>query len=158
MTVKGLSRRNFKAPSSSDQMDWNLLQCHRVSYDDSRIVVRSAKLLGVTVDNQLTWKLNVTTTQQLEDVQKRVCRIILGPAYTNYGHARTTLSLRRLAARYREAIVRLGRGQLRHTRLRHLPRNFPQQTHATRHTNVVRPIRAPRTDRYQHSVSYKLLS
>ncbi|MPC78037.1 hypothetical protein E2C01_072510 [Portunus trituberculatus] len=97
-------------------------------------VVRSAKLLGVTVDDQLTWKQHVTTTvrsadyrlymlrrlkslgipadelegvyltlvlprlmyaslawsssltshqqQQLEDVQKRACMIILSPAYT----------------------------------------------------------------------------
>ncbi|MPC46361.1 hypothetical protein E2C01_040080 [Portunus trituberculatus] len=128
-------------------------------------IAKSANLLGVTVDNQLTCKQHVTTTvrsaayklymlrtlkslctladklkgeyltfilprimysspawsssltstqqQQLEDVQKRTCRIILDPAYTNYDHALTTLSLPRLSIKHQEALVKLGRGLLR---------------------------------------------
>ncbi|MPC86129.1 hypothetical protein E2C01_080945 [Portunus trituberculatus] len=50
----------------------------------------------------LVWSSSLTSTQQqqLEDVQKRACRIILGPAYTNYGHALTTLNLSTLASRH----------------------------------------------------------
>ncbi|MPC66576.1 hypothetical protein E2C01_060725 [Portunus trituberculatus] len=123
-------------------------------------VVQSAKLLGVTVDDQLTWKLHVTATarltayrlhmlcrlkslgtpndelkgiyitfilprlmyaspvwsssltstqlQQLDDVQKRAYRIILGrPAYTNYDHALTTLNLSTLATGHQAALIRL---------------------------------------------------
>ncbi|MPC14580.1 hypothetical protein E2C01_007348 [Portunus trituberculatus] len=100
--------------------------------------------------------------QQLEDVQKRACRIILGFDYTNYDHALTILSFPRLASRHREALVRLGRGLLRHPRLRHL---LPQPTPTTnpRHINVVRPIRAenrplpPQSDPH-HGASHKQLS
>ncbi|MPC27934.1 hypothetical protein E2C01_021124 [Portunus trituberculatus] len=68
------------------------------------------------------WSFSLTYTQQqqLEDVQKRACKIILGPDYTNYDHALTILSLPRLAAIHREAPVKLARGLLRHPRLRHL--------------------------------------
>ncbi|MPC48504.1 hypothetical protein E2C01_042279 [Portunus trituberculatus] len=46
----------------------------------------------------------------------------------------------------------MGRGLLRHSRLRHLlPPDMPQPIHATRHTNVVMPLKAPRADRYHHS-------
>ncbi|MPC28547.1 hypothetical protein E2C01_021756 [Portunus trituberculatus] len=168
-------------------------------------VVRSAKLIGVTVSDQLTWKLHVTTTvrsaayrlymlrrlkslgtpadelkriyiifilsklmyaspvwsssltctqqQQMENVQKRACRIILGPAYTDYDHALCTLDLPTLATRHQAALVKMGRrGLLRHSRLRHLlPPDAPQPIHATQHINVVMPLKAPRTDRYHHS-------
>ncbi|MPC20006.1 hypothetical protein E2C01_012936 [Portunus trituberculatus] len=51
------------------------------------------------------WSSCLTSTQQqqLEDVQRRACRIILGLAYTNYDHALTTLSLPRLSTKNREA-------------------------------------------------------
>ncbi|XP_045104819.1 uncharacterized protein LOC123500172 isoform X1 [Portunus trituberculatus] len=52
--------------------------------------------------------------QQLENVQKKTCRVILGPAYTNYDDVLTTASLSKLSARDREALEKLGRGLLRH--------------------------------------------
>ncbi|MPC68115.1 hypothetical protein E2C01_062310 [Portunus trituberculatus] len=98
------------------------------------------------------WSSSLTTQQQqLENVQKRACRIILAPAYTDYDHALSTLNLPTLATRHQAALVRMGRGLLRHPRLRHLHPDAPQPTHATRHTNVVTPLNAPRTDRYHHS-------
>ncbi|XP_045104600.1 uncharacterized protein LOC123500043 [Portunus trituberculatus] len=100
------------------------------------------------------WSSSLTFTQhqQLENVQKRACRIILGPAYTDYDHALSTLDLPTLATRHQAALVKMGRGLLRHSRLRHLlPPDAPQPIHATRHTNVVMPLKAPRTDRYLHS-------
>ncbi|MPC69929.1 hypothetical protein E2C01_064162 [Portunus trituberculatus] len=65
-------------------------------------------------------------------VQKKACRIILGPAYTSYDHALTTRSLSRLSTIHRETLVKLGRGLLRHSRLRHLlPPDAPPCPHHT---------------------------
>ena len=167
-------------------------------------VVQSTKLLGVMVDDQLSWKphvttiirsasykiymlrrlrslgapadelrgvyltfilpklmyaspawsssLNLTQRQQLERVQKRAFRVILGPAYRSYEDALTCLSLPRLASRHQEALDKFGEGLLRHPRLRHLlPPDVPPPVRATRHHNRVAPLRAPRTDRYHHS-------
>ena len=167
-------------------------------------VVRSAKLLGVMLDDQLTWKQHISTTvrsaayklymlrrlrslgtpeeelkgvyitfilpklmyaspawsssltctqqQQLESVQKRACRIILGAAYTTYAAALTTLSLPSLSSRHREALEKFGRGLLRHPRLRDmLPPAAPHPVRLTRHINKIVPLKAPRTDRYLHS-------
>ncbi|XP_063856390.1 GTPase Obg-like [Scylla paramamosain] len=167
-------------------------------------VVRCAKLLGVTVDDQLTWKQHVASTirsatyrlymlhrlrslgtptdelrgvyltfilpklmyaspawsssltqtqqLQLESVQKRACRVILGPAYTTYEEALNTLKLSRLSTRYSEALKKFGRGLLNHPRLRSmLPPDAPRPTHATRHHNKITPLKVPRTDRYRLS-------
>ncbi|XP_063862727.1 uncharacterized protein LOC135102029 [Scylla paramamosain] len=167
-------------------------------------VVRCAKLLGVTVDDQLTWKQHVASTvrsatyrlymlrrlrslgtptdelsgvyltfilpklmyaspawssslthiQQvkLESVQKRGCRVILGPAYTTYEETLTTLSLSRISTRHREALEKFGRGLLHHPRLRNmLPPDAPRPVRATRHHNKITPLKAPRTDRYRLS-------
>ncbi|XP_063860409.1 carnitine O-palmitoyltransferase 2, mitochondrial-like isoform X2 [Scylla paramamosain] len=167
-------------------------------------VVRCAKLLGVTVDDQLTWKQHVASTirsatyrlymlrrlrslgtptdelrgvyltfilpklmyaspawsssltqtqqLQLESVQKRACRVILGPAYTTYEEALNTLKLSRLSTRYSEALEKFGRGLLNHPRLRSLlPPDAPRPTRATRHHNKITPLKAPRTDRYRLS-------
>ncbi|MPC88032.1 hypothetical protein E2C01_082921 [Portunus trituberculatus] len=109
-------------------------------------MVRLAKQLGVTVDDQLTWKLHVTGS--------------LAPAYINYEQAQTTLSLPRLSARHREALIRLGRGLLRHSRLRHfLSPNAPRPAHATRQhkkdpSNRQLPIQCDP----HHGASHKLLS
>ncbi|XP_063877111.1 uncharacterized protein LOC135109616 isoform X2 [Scylla paramamosain] len=168
-------------------------------------VVRCAKLLGVMVDDQLTWKQHVASTirsatyrlymlrrlrslgtptdelrgvyvtfilpklmyaspvwsssltqtqqLQLESVQKRACRVILGPAYTTYEEALNTLRLSRLSTRYREALEKFGRGLLNHPRLRNmlLP-DAPRPARATRHHNKITPLKAPRMDRYRLSV------
>ncbi|MPC99857.1 hypothetical protein E2C01_095299 [Portunus trituberculatus] len=45
-------------------------------------------------------RVYLTLIQQLEDVQKRVCKIILCPAYINYDHALTTFSLPKLSTRH----------------------------------------------------------
>ncbi|MPC46447.1 hypothetical protein E2C01_040167 [Portunus trituberculatus] len=96
--------------------------------------------------------LTATQRQQLENVQNRACRIILGPAYTNYGHALTTLNLPRLSNTHREALLKLGRNLLRHPKLRHLlSPATPRPVHTTLHNNVLMPTRATRTDRYKNS-------
>ncbi|XP_045109284.1 uncharacterized protein LOC123503510 [Portunus trituberculatus] len=80
------------------------------------------------------WSSSLTYTQQqqLEDVQKRAYRIILGPAYTDYDHSLSTLDLPTLVTRHQAALVKMGRGLLCHSRLRHLlPRDAPQPIHAT---------------------------
>ncbi|MPC88912.1 hypothetical protein E2C01_083836 [Portunus trituberculatus] len=106
-------------------------------------IVRSAKLLGVTGDDQLTWKLHVTAT-------------VISAVYRLYMLRRPksldTLHLSTLATRHQTALVKMDRGLLRHSRLRHLlSPDAPQLIHTTRHTNVVMPLKAPRTDRYHHS-------
>ncbi|XP_063862994.1 uncharacterized protein LOC135102139 [Scylla paramamosain] len=167
-------------------------------------VVQCAKLLGVTVDNQLNWKQHVASTVrsatyrlymlrrlrslgtltdelrrvyltfilpklmyaspawssslthtqqlQLESVQKRACRVILGPAYTTYEEALTNLSLSRITTRHREALEKFGRGLLHHPRLRNmLPPDAPRPVRTTRHHNKITPLKAPRTDWYRLS-------
>ena len=96
--------------------------------------------------------LNSTQLHQLERVQKRACRVILGPAYVDYAHALTTLSLTTLAARYERALSSFGRGLLRTSRHRHfLPPAAPPPSRTTRNPNVLVPPKAPRTDRYKRS-------
>ncbi|MPC89782.1 hypothetical protein E2C01_084742 [Portunus trituberculatus] len=68
----------------------------------------------------MVYFINCTQQQQLENVQKRACRIILGPAYTDYDHALSTVDLPTPATRHQAAFVKMGRGLLRHSRLRHL--------------------------------------
>ena len=167
-------------------------------------VVHSTKLLGVTVDDQLTWKehisnivraasykiymlrrlrslgtpadelkgvytsfilpklmyaspawsssLNLSQQLQLERVQKRACRVILGPAYINYDNALTTLSLRRLSSIHQEVLHTFGRRLLQHPRHRDfLPPDAPTPARVTRHLNKLTPLRAIRTDRYKNS-------
>ncbi|KAK3855453.1 hypothetical protein Pcinc_038150 [Petrolisthes cinctipes] len=96
--------------------------------------------------------LNKSQQQQLEKVQKRAYRVILGPAYTSYNNALTTLSLPRLTAMYEQALSKFGEGLLRNPRHRHLlPPDVPPPARATRHQNKLVPLRAPRTDRYRQS-------
>ena len=167
-------------------------------------VVNTFKLLGVTLDNHLSWgqhvasvvkaasyrlymlrrlrslgtpanelravytsfilpklvyaspawssSLNTTQLQQLERVQKRACRVILGPAYIDYNAALSSLSLPTLAERYHHALATFGEGLLKSQRHRHLlPPEAPPPTRSTRHSNKLVPLKAPRTDRYKRS-------
>ncbi|MPC95724.1 hypothetical protein E2C01_090948 [Portunus trituberculatus] len=63
-----------------------------------------------------------TQQQQLKNVHKSACKVILGPAYTNYEDVLNILSLLKLSTRHRETLEKLGRGLLRHPRLSHLLR------------------------------------
>ncbi|XP_045112270.1 uncharacterized protein LOC123505173 [Portunus trituberculatus] len=164
-------------------------------------VVRSAKLLGVTIDDQLTWKLHVgnlvksatyklhllrrlktlgipagelagvyscfilpkltyaspawsssltlTQRRQLETVQKRACRLILGSNYTSYQDALHALKLNTLQDRHALLLEQMGRRLLHHPRHRDLlPPTAPRPRTSVRHANTLVPIRA-RTDRYK---------
>ena len=96
--------------------------------------------------------LTLTQKQRLERIQKRACRIILGPAYDGYDRALSTLSLPRLSERHREALGKFGENLLGHPRHRHfLPPDAPPPRRTTRHINKLVPISAPRTDRYKNS-------
>ena len=96
--------------------------------------------------------LNATQLHRLERVQKRACRVILGPAYDNYDAALTSLSLPSLAERYNQALTVFGAGLLKSQRHRHfLPRDAPHTSRTLRHNNRLMPLRAQRTDRYKHS-------
>lgn len=167
-------------------------------------VVQSTKLLCITVNNLLNWKLHVSNTvraasyklymlrrlrtlgasaaelcsiytsfilpklmyasparsssltltqqQQLERVQKRAFRVILGPDYHTYDIALTTLNLPRLSDRHQDALSKFGISLLHHPRHRHLlPPDAPSPIRFTRHHNILTPFRAPRTDRYKRS-------
>ncbi|MPC58506.1 hypothetical protein E2C01_052512 [Portunus trituberculatus] len=76
-----------------------------------RVTVHPTKFTNsnlLTTDSAWSSSLTLTQQQQLEDVQKRACKIILGPSYTNYDHALTILSLPRLSTKHREALVKRG--------------------------------------------------
>ena len=99
------------------------------------------------------WSTSMTSTQrdQLERVQKRACKIILGPSYTTYEEALDQLGLQRLSTHHHHLLCRFGKKLLNHQRHRHfLPPDVPPPSTAVRHHNRLLPIRA-RTDRYQHS-------
>ncbi|XP_076037769.1 uncharacterized protein LOC143023141 [Oratosquilla oratoria] len=96
--------------------------------------------------------LNITQRSKLEKVQRRACRIILGSQYEGYENALTTLSLPRLSDKHSEALNKFGQDLILHPRHCHfLPPNTTTPRHATRHSNKIKPIRAPRTDRYKNS-------
>jgi len=166
-------------------------------------VVRSTKLLGVTIDDKLSWTQHVrdivrsasyrlhmlrrlkslgvplpelqniyrlfilpkltyaspawspslTATQllQLERVQKRAAKIILGPVYTSYDSALAALGLTSLATHYSTSLQQFGLKLLCHPRHRDLlPPDAPPPRRALRAANKLVPIRA-RTDRYHRS-------
>ena len=95
--------------------------------------------------------INTTQKQQLERIQKRACRIILGADYTTYGEALDTLDLASLDTVYQSIMRRFCEQLLIHPRHRDmLPPRLPPQRRPTRHTNILKPIRA-RTDRYKNS-------
>ena len=165
--------------------------------------VESTKLLGITVDCRLDWKLHVSNTvqsaayklymlrrlkslgmperelgsifttfilpkltyaspawssslsltqrRQLERVQKRAVKIILGRSYTTYEEALSTLQLSSLSDHHSHLMRQFGTKLLTHPRHRDLlPDTNPPPTRAVRHHNVLVPIRAT-TDRYKHS-------
>ncbi|XP_076036802.1 uncharacterized protein LOC143022465 [Oratosquilla oratoria] len=96
--------------------------------------------------------LNITQRSKLERVQRRACRIILGGQYEGYEHALTTLSLPIVSVKHSEAVSKFGQDLMFHPRHRHfLPPDTTTTRHATRHPNKIKPIRAPRTDRYKNS-------
>ena len=177
----------------------------QVSVDSHNLqVVPTAKLLGVTIDDQLTWKQHVSTmvrsasyklfmlrrlsslgapadalkvvyttfilpkltyaspawssslslTQQLqlERVQKRACRTILGQTYTHYEDALSTLCLPSLSSRHLAALEKFGKGILHHPRVRQLlPCDAPHAPRTTRNPKRLVPPKIPRTDRYRLS-------
>ena len=53
--------------------------------------------------------LNLTQKQQLERVQKRACKIILGPDYNGYDNALSTLSLSKVSQLHQEALHKFGK-------------------------------------------------
>ena len=99
------------------------------------------------------WSSSLTATQrhQLERVQKRACRLILGNQFTNYQAALHTLHLTTLQERHTHLLQKFACKLLLHTRHRDLlppPALHPRPS--IRHTNTLVPIRS-RTDRYANS-------
>ncbi|MPC94297.1 hypothetical protein E2C01_089461 [Portunus trituberculatus] len=64
------------------------------------------------------WSSSLTSTQQqqLEDVQKKACKIILGLPTPRPDHPEPAETIN--FARHRKALVELNKGLLRHSRLR----------------------------------------
>ena len=99
------------------------------------------------------WSSSLTATQrsQLERVQKRACRLILGNLYTSYQAALDTLHLTSLADRHSHLLEKFAGKLLVHQRHRDLlPPPAPRPRPSVRHTNTLVPIRT-RTDRYANS-------
>ena len=99
------------------------------------------------------WSSSLTVTQQrqLEKVQKRACKIILGTSYTTYDEALPILRLSTLQDHHLHLLKQFGLKLLNNPRHRRmLPPDAPPPTRAVRHHNIIQPIR-PRTDRYKKS-------
>ncbi len=95
--------------------------------------------------------LTITLQQQLERVQKRAFRIILGPAYSGYDEALSTLNLPSLTTHYHNTLKNFATKLLHNPRHRNLlPPDNTKPTRSARHYNKIQPIK-PRTDRYKHS-------
>ncbi|KAK3869932.1 hypothetical protein Pcinc_024789 [Petrolisthes cinctipes] len=95
--------------------------------------------------------LSLTQQRQLERVQKRACRIIMGDRYTTYETALITLDLTSLTDSHTKLLKQFGERLISHPRHRHfLPDNNPKPRHAMRHYNRLKPIRAT-TERYKKS-------
>ena len=105
--------------------------------------------------------VTLTQQRQLERVQKRACRIILGPAYNTYDDALPTLML---AMRHHDqALRKFGMDLLHHPRHRHLlpppaaaaPTTTPARVTTTMQagtaTDSYRSVCMARTDRYKKS-------
>ena len=98
-----------------------------------------------------TSSLNTTQMKQLEKVQKRACKIILGSDYAGYDSALTTLKMPALSQLYQQTLSTFGSQLMQHPRHRHLlPPAVPRPPRALCHSNKIKPIRA-RTDRYKKS-------
>ncbi len=95
--------------------------------------------------------LNITQKRQLERVQRRACRIMLGADYAGYDDALSTLNMPSLSQLYQNTLARFATSLLHHPRHRDLlPPAVPRPSRALRHSNKIKPIRA-RTDRYKNS-------
>ncbi|KAK3890459.1 hypothetical protein Pcinc_005588 [Petrolisthes cinctipes] len=100
-----------------------------------------------------SWFPSINTTQkkQLERVQKRACRIILGADYTTYSEDLITLGMVSLDTVHHNILRRFSIELLSNPRHRDmLPPSLPPPRQSKRHTNILTPIRA-RTDRYNNS-------
>ncbi|KAK3877796.1 hypothetical protein Pcinc_017526 [Petrolisthes cinctipes] len=70
--------------------------------------------------------LSLTQQRQLERVQKRACRIIMGDRYTTYETALITLDLTSLTDSHTKLLKQFGERLISHPRHRHfLPDNNP---------------------------------
>ena len=98
------------------------------------------------------WHPGLTTQhhQQIERVQKRCLRIILGRNYVGYREALERLNIASLFDRREQLCLRFGRSILRSPQHRDLLPPAMHQVHGrnTRHRNRLQPVRA-RTSRYK---------
>ena len=173
-------------------------------------VVESTKILGITIDNKLTWNDHVKSTiksstyrlhllrrlkslglpaeelknifntfilpkltyaapawssslgigqrKDLERVQKRACRIILGPNYEGYDDALHKLHLPRLETLYQELTLHFGRKLLVNPRHRDLlPPDNPPPARRTRHHNRLQQPPSNNTQRYRNSAVHTIV-
>ena len=121
---------------------------------DALKVVYTTFILPKLMYASPAWSSSLSLTQQLqlERVQKRACRTILGQAYTHYEDALSTLCLPSLSSMHRAALEKFGKGILHHPRVRQLlPPDAPPAPRATRNPKRIVPPKIPRTDRYRLS-------
>ena len=117
------------------------------------ITIYNAFILPKLTYSSPAWSssLNITQIRQLEKVQERACRIMLGADYSGYTNALTTLKITTLSQVYQQNLSKFGSELLHHPRHRTLlPPAAPPPSRSLRHSNVLQPIRA-RTDRYKNS-------
>ena len=89
-------------------------------------------------------------SEELEDVQKRATKIILGPRYESYEHALVVMSLPTLFARRHDLIMRFGKSLMSNEKHRSiLPPTAPTPK-LTRHQNRLQPVKC-RTNRFANS-------
>ncbi|CAH1244451.1 MRC2 [Branchiostoma lanceolatum] len=100
------------------------------------------------------WSPGLTATQssQIENVQRRACRIILGSNYTRYREARCYLGLPTLQERREQLILKFGRGLLKSNIFREWlpPTRGETSGRTTRSCHKLNTISA-RTNRFKNS-------
>ena len=89
-------------------------------------------------------------SHQIELIQKRICKIILGKDYMSYESARQTLSITTLEERRKDLVLKFGQQVLNSDRHCHLLPNQRETAYNLRRSNRF-PTPLCKTNRFQNS-------
>ncbi|KAI8503577.1 hypothetical protein Bbelb_185480 [Branchiostoma belcheri] len=160
-------------PMIQSDLKWNTHVTHMIKQGSKRLfLLRRLKQFSLPIDDMVVvyttyirpvleyaapvWSPGLTERQssQLESVQKRALRIILGNMYSDYAEVSAQLGLQSRATRREHLCIQFGRKLLTNNQFRSLlppSRGQISNRHVhTRHGNQLNTVRA-RTERFKNS-------